>query len=77
MVRFTCFCRGVETNLVDDHTKRIDVTRDGGLISGIIGSQQFWCSPIDGCPGQRESIEHDHVQAEVPEKGSWGQVVAD
>ena len=68
---------GAENNLIDDHTECIDVTREGGLISSVIGSQKFRCGPIDGRAGQRERMEEDRVQAEVPEKGLWGLVVAD
>jgi len=71
LVRNRCHGRRVNTNFVDDHGKCIDVACDGGLVERIIRGQKFWRGPIDGCPGQRERIEYDRVQAKVPEKSSW------
>ena len=77
MVRPPCFGGRVETNLIDGHTKCIDVARDGGLMSSIFRSQQFRCGPVDRRFGKREGIRYDCVQAGIREKRSWRPRVAD
>ena len=77
MVRSPCFGGRVETNLIDDHTKCVDVARDGGLVSSIFRSQQFRCGPVDGRFGKREGVKYDCVQAEIREKSLRGPSVAD
>jgi len=71
LVRPCHWGRRTNNHFIDSHGQCIDVTFNRGSAESTIRGQKLWCGPIDRCPCQREGVEYDCVQAEVPEKSSW------